>query len=96
MKFDIIGKRYFWFALSLLIMVPGLLSIAVQGFNLGIDFTGGTLLDLKFARIHQKQLDTFSVGHCFPLYKHLLQQTFFPLFGLFNLLFNYFNFLVNR
>lgn len=50
MKFDIIGKRYFWFALSLLIMVPGLLSIAVQGFNLGIDFTGGTLLDLKFAR----------------------------------------------
>ena len=50
MKFDIIGKRYFWFALSILIMVPGLLSIAVQGFNLGIDFTGGTLLDLKFAR----------------------------------------------
>ena len=30
MKFDIIGKRYFWFALSILIMVPGLLSIAVQ------------------------------------------------------------------
>lgn len=50
MKFDFIGKRYWWFALSVLIMLPGLISIAVQGFNLGIDFTGGTLLDLKFAR----------------------------------------------
>jgi len=49
-KFDIIGKRYWWFALSALIMIPGLISMALQGFNLGIDFTGGTLLDLKFAR----------------------------------------------
>ncbi len=50
MKFDIIGKRYWFFLLSALVMVPGLISIAVQGFNLGIDFTGGTLLDLQFAR----------------------------------------------
>lgn len=50
MKFDIIGKRYWFFLLSALILIPGLISIAVQGFNLGIDFTGGTLLDLKFDR----------------------------------------------
>ena len=50
MKFDIIGKRYWWFLLSFLILIPGLISMAVQGFNLGIDFTGGTLLDLKFAK----------------------------------------------
>ncbi|MDD4599803.1 Protein translocase subunit SecF [bioreactor metagenome] len=50
MKFDIVGKRYWWFLLSALILIPGLISMAVQGFNLGIDFTGGTLLDLKFAR----------------------------------------------
>jgi len=49
-KFDIIGKRYWFFALSALVIIPGLISIALQGFNLGIDFTGGTLLDLKFAR----------------------------------------------
>lgn len=48
MKFDIIGKRYWWFLLSALIIIPGLISIAMQGFNLGIDFTGGTLIDLKF------------------------------------------------
>lgn len=50
MKFDVVGKRYWWFLLSALILLPGLLSMAMQGFNLGIDFTGGTLLDLKFAR----------------------------------------------
>ncbi len=50
MKFEIIGKRYLWFLLSALVIVPGLISIVTQGFNLGIDFTGGTLLDLKFSR----------------------------------------------
>lgn len=50
MKFDIISKKYWWFAISLLLIIPGLISIAIQGFNLGIDFTGGTLLDLKFSR----------------------------------------------
>ncbi|SHI36246.1 protein translocase subunit SecF [Propionispora hippei] len=50
MKFDIIGKRYLWFALSALIIIPGLISMVLRGFNLGIDFTGGTLLDLQFAR----------------------------------------------
>lgn len=50
MKFDIIGKRKWWFLLSALLVIPGLLSIAIQGFNLGIDFTGGTLLDLNFSR----------------------------------------------
>lgn len=50
MKFDIIGRRYWWFALSLLIIIPGLISIATQGFNLGIDFTGGNLIDLRFTQ----------------------------------------------
>lgn len=49
-KFDIIGKRYWFFLLSAVIMIPGLISMAIQGFNLGIDFTGGTLLDLQFSR----------------------------------------------
>lgn len=48
MKFDIIGRKYLWFIISALVIIPGLISIAMQGFNLGIDFTGGTLLDLKF------------------------------------------------
>lgn len=50
MKFDFVGKRIWWFLLSGLVIVPGIISMIMQGFNLGIDFTGGTLLDLKFSR----------------------------------------------
>ncbi|WP_434511705.1 protein translocase subunit SecF [Desulfitobacterium sp. AusDCA] len=46
--FNIVQKRYWWFALSLLIIVPGIISLFVQGLNLGIDFTGGTMLEVPF------------------------------------------------
>ena len=47
-KFDIAGRAKIWFTISLLIIIPGLISMAVRGFNFGIDFTGGTIMDLKF------------------------------------------------
>ncbi|MBR2734146.1 MAG: protein translocase subunit SecF, partial [Selenomonadaceae bacterium] len=47
-SFDIAGRGKIWFVISLLIIVPGLISIATRGLNFGIDFTGGTIIDLKF------------------------------------------------
>lgn len=47
-KFDIAGRAKIWFIISLLVIIPGLISMATRGFNFGIDFTGGTILDLKF------------------------------------------------
>ena len=47
-KFDIAGHRKIWFLISALIIIPGLFCMAVRGFNFGIDFTGGTIIDLKF------------------------------------------------
>ncbi len=47
-KFDIAGHRKIWFLLSALIIIPGLICMFVKGFNFGIDFTGGTIIDLKF------------------------------------------------
>lgn len=47
-KFDIAGHRKLWFLISALIIIPGLFCMAVRGFNFGIDFTGGTIIDLKF------------------------------------------------
>lgn len=49
-KFSIISRRYMFFSVSLIIIVAGLISMVTQGFNLGIDFTGGTIMDLKFAK----------------------------------------------
>lgn len=44
---DLVGKRYFWFLLSLAIILPGLGSLAINGLQLGIDFTGGTLWEIE-------------------------------------------------
>ncbi|MBA3534447.1 MAG: protein translocase subunit SecF [Ardenticatenales bacterium] len=46
--FNIIKNRYFFYALSLLLIIPGLISLVMWGLNLSIDFTGGSLLDLRF------------------------------------------------
>lgn len=46
--FNIVKKRYWWFAISLLIIIPGIISLFMQGLNLGIDFKGGTMLDVTF------------------------------------------------
>lgn len=60
---NIVGKRYWYFALSLLVIVPGLIAIGMtwaqigQPFRLAIDFTGGTLIELKFAKPQQFQTD---------------------------------------
>ncbi len=47
--FQIINKKKIWYILSLLIIIPGIISLCMQGFNLGIDFTGGNILQMKFA-----------------------------------------------
>lgn len=47
-KIDVTGKWKLWFWLSLALIIPGLISLLVQGLNWGIDFTGGMLLQLQF------------------------------------------------
>ncbi len=47
-KFDIAGHRRIWFLLSLVLIIPGFICMSVRGFNFGIDFTGGTIIDLRF------------------------------------------------
>ncbi len=46
---NILGKRYLFFALSALLILPGLILIAVQGLPLSIDFKGGSLLEVRYA-----------------------------------------------
>ncbi|MBI4301283.1 MAG: protein translocase subunit SecF, partial [Chloroflexi bacterium] len=40
---DVIGKRYWYFLLSALIIIPGLISLAIPpGLKMGIEFSSGT------------------------------------------------------
>ncbi|HJT04738.1 MAG TPA: protein translocase subunit SecF [Pseudonocardiaceae bacterium] len=44
--FDVVGRRRIWYAISGLLVVVCLASILLRGFNLGIDFEGGTRVQL--------------------------------------------------
>ncbi|MEN6435612.1 MAG: protein translocase subunit SecF [Anaerolineaceae bacterium] len=46
--FDIIGKRYWYFLISLIIILPGMIVMAIWGMPLSIDFKGGTLMQISF------------------------------------------------
>ncbi len=45
---NFISKRFIFFGFSALMIAVSAASMAVKGLNLGLDFTGGTLLQVKF------------------------------------------------
>jgi preprotein translocase subunit SecF len=45
---NIVGKRYWFFGLSLLVIIPGMLALLAWGLPVGIDFSGGSMLELRF------------------------------------------------
>ncbi len=53
---NIVSKRYWYFALSLLIIVPGLISLAVNGLRPSISFTSGSLLEVRFTDLQGKTI----------------------------------------
>ena len=48
MKISIIQKRKIWYAVSVVILLAGMVSMLVQGLNLGIDFVGGNKIAVQF------------------------------------------------
>lgn len=53
-RLDLIGKRNWFFLISLIIIVPGIISMVTQGFSLGVDFVGGSQATVYFE--HQTNL----------------------------------------
>jgi preprotein translocase subunit SecF len=47
---NLIKLRKYWYILSLLVIIPGLISLGVRHMNFGIDFTGGSMLEVQFSR----------------------------------------------
>ena len=48
MKFSIVKRYKIFFAITITFLIIGLGSLIVKGFNMGIDFTGGSIMDLQF------------------------------------------------
>lgn len=55
-----IEKSKVWFAISAFLVVASLGSIAVKGLNAGIDFTGGTLMEVQLNDVEGDQKDLIS------------------------------------
>lgn len=50
-RIDFVGRKYIWFALSAAVIVIGVVGILLRGLTLGIEFKGGTLLDVRFRSV---------------------------------------------
>ena len=61
---DIIGKRKLYLFISLLILIPGIISLIRWGLKPGIDFRGGQEIELS----HEKAIDRNQVEHIFTSY----------------------------
>lgn len=63
MKLDFVGKRYYFIALSAVLIVISIISIFTKGFNVGLEFIGGsevvvkTSQDMKIAGVRAKISD---------------------------------------
>jgi len=44
LKINFVRNRRIWYVVSLLIIIPGIISLGVQQLNFGIDFTGGNII----------------------------------------------------
>src|SRR5690554_5786530 len=63
MNLDFIGKRKLWYIIALSIIAIGIVSLAVQGLNFGIDFTGGTRLVLDMpGEFSESEIRDFLAG----------------------------------
>jgi preprotein translocase subunit SecF len=61
----IVSRRYWWFLVSLLIIIPGLISLGLYGLRPSIDFSGGALWDIYFPDKQTSDLSTDRISQIF-------------------------------
>jgi len=50
-KWDVVGTRFFWYVMTAVLIVISMGSIAIKGFNYGIDFAGGVLMEARAEQV---------------------------------------------
>ncbi|OWZ83612.1 protein translocase subunit SecF [Natranaerobius trueperi] len=70
---EIITKRKMWFLVSLVIVIIGFGSLILNGLNLGIDFTGGTILHVSLGEEYEVE-EVRDVLEDFGLEDSVIQQ----------------------
>lgn len=72
--FDFVGKRYWYIALSALIIIPGIISLLIPpALRPGIEFTSGTIITLRFSTaVEQADLRAAlsGLGHADAVIQH--------------------------
>ena len=48
MNYDFVTKRYLYYGISAIILIAGAVSWTTRGFNMGVDFVGGTSFKVKY------------------------------------------------
>ena len=55
---DIVKRKYLYFIISLVIIIPGIISLILFGMRLSIDFTGGSRIEIQNAKFKMQNEDT--------------------------------------
>ena len=64
MLLKFVERKWWYFLFSALLIVPGVFFLAIGGLRPGIEFKGGTLLELSFAtRPEDTQIKAFFTSH---------------------------------
>ena len=53
---NITGKKTIWFLISTILLIVSIISLSIWGLKYGIDYKGGTLLELSFSKDTNAQL----------------------------------------
>jgi len=73
-KYDFVGKNKYWVLFTLIIIIAGIVLFFVKGFNFGIDFLGGNLMEIEFKQsitITELRAEMENIGYG----KAILQNT---------------------
>jgi preprotein translocase subunit SecF len=57
MKLNVIGSSKIWFAISAVLVVASIVAVATLGLQYGIDFTGGSLIEVEAPGVSTETLD---------------------------------------